>query len=202
MLNITHTYENDSNMDNVMIKVGMVGHAMASKAMALEALVNPLVDVSKAVENVEVKLENKNVSISQINSKRNKEFKKHSLYSAYQDIKFMLNQCVPTVEAFTEEVNGELILNEAANIMLGVHPDLAEAFSLLTKEWIVIQNDLEATKKAWIKQKVMTDRYTHRGAKFMEKLADIGDRAFAFSGVCIELESTLVNLAGEAEDVK
>lgn len=124
-----------------------------------------------------------------------KEKSNYSLFKLYQSNQTMLDTCEPVLsELFTRNENGELMIGNVGEIIRGTSKDnktaIEEAFDLYKK----VDGKPDDLRKRFIKEKVIPNRYSRRGAEFAQLFSDLSDDIFALSTLCVSLQLTMVNL--------
>lgn len=125
--------------------------------------------------------------------------KKFSLYGVYSDVKVSLEQAETVLTQYIEIKNGKAVLTETGEAYLQISAEAAE----LLKEALAIYQDVysepDRIKAHWIKEKVITNRYTRRGFEIVQEFQDLGDAIFTLNGICVSIQAILINVVSKME---
>lgn len=124
-----------------------------------------------------------------------KDKSNYSLYKMYESSQKMLDSCDPVLsELYPKNENGELTLGIASEIISNVSEEnkvlINEAFDLYKK----VDGKPDELRKAFIKEKIISNRYSRRGAEFAQLFANLTDDIFALSSLCVSLQLIMVDL--------
>lgn len=127
--------------------------------------------------------------------KKKSKAKDYSLYSLFQSVQGLLDQCKPTTdEMFVLQENGTYILSQSAEVISKTssanHTLLLDAMELFSE----VVGEPELLRKSFIKEKVVQNRYTRRGAEYATLFNNVGDKIFALSTQCLNIQMILADL--------
>lgn len=126
--------------------------------------------------------------------KKNKD-KDFSLYSLFQSVQGLLDQCKPTTdEMFIKQEDGTFVLSEAGNVLASTSTENQVLMLDFLELFNEVVNEPETLRKAFIKEKVMQNRYSRRGAEYATLFNNIGDKIFALSTQCLNVQVIINDL--------
>ena len=136
------------------------------------------------------------VNRQQLNTlkKKNKD-KNFSLYSLFQSVQGLLDQCKPTTdEMFTRHADGSYVLSEAGNIVASTSIENKTLMLDFMELFNEVVDEPEILRKGFIKEKVMQNRYSRRGAEYATLFNNIGDKIFALTTQCLNVQVIINDL--------
>ena len=126
--------------------------------------------------------------------KKNKD-KDFSLYSLFQSVQSLLDQCKPTTdEMFIKQEDGTFVLSEAGHILASTSTENQVLMLDFLELFNEVVNEPETLRKAFIKEKVVQTRYSRRGAEYATLFNNVGDKIFALSTQCLNVQVVLNDL--------
>lgn len=166
------------------------------KEIATPAFLDNIVEDVKEHFNVDPKEMEREVNRQQLKTlkKKNKE-KDYSLFSLFQSVQGLLDKCLPTTsEMFTKQEDGTYVLSEAGNILASTSTENKTLMLDFLELFNEVVNEPEALRKGFIKEKVVQNRYTRRGAEYATLFNNVGDKIFALSTQCLNVQVILNDL--------
>ncbi len=151
------------------------------------------------------------VSIDEIKQHANREHLKqlkekkgridYRLYPVFVEVQKLLDKCLATTdELLTKDEDGNIIFSEPGLVFADISSDHKEMMDQLKELYLEVKDQPEELRKGFIKEKVSQTRYTKRGAEYAHLFSELGEKIFALSTVCLNIQMTLADLTAETEE--
>lgn len=133
--------------------------------------------------------------------KKKKDF---NLYEVFKSVQALVDQCTPTVSEFVtrDAETGDYSFTEAANVLGGISQDNQEMLNEMKSLYSEVACKPNELRKSFIKEKVMQNRYTRRGAEYAQQFNDLGEKAFALASLCVSAQTTLAEIVLNTGDTE
>lgn len=124
----------------------------------------------------------------------------YNLYNIYLTVQKLLDQCLPTVqELLTKNEDGSYTFTEAAEAIAATSPDNRLLMQQLEELFKEVDGEPDRLRKGFIKDKVIQNRYSRRGAEYAQQFENVGDKIFSLSTVCLNVQMLLNDLVSKYE---
>lgn len=127
----------------------------------------------------------------------------YNLYHLYQAARNILDTCEPTItEMFAYNEAGQVVFTEAATVLASTSKEVNEALVTAMQLFSEVDGEPERLRKGFIKDKIIMNRYSRRGAEYAQKFDDLMEKLFNMSALLVSIQSSLSDIvfANEANE--
>jgi len=119
----------------------------------------------------------------------------YNLYHIYQAAQAMLDTCEPTIaEMFAYNEAGQIEFTEAATVLASTSKELNEALTTAMQLFSEVDGEPDRLRKGFIKDKVIMNRYSRRGAEYAQQFDELMDKLFNMSALLVTIQSGLSDI--------
>lgn len=115
-----------------------------------------------------------------------------NLYNIFKAVQDMVNTCQPTlVEMFKYDETGQIVFTEAATILASTSAGMKETLDAALEIWRSVDGEADRLRKGFIKDKVILNRYSRRGAEYAQKFDELSEKVFNLSALIVNIQTGL-----------
>ena len=115
-----------------------------------------------------------------------------NLYNIFKAVQDMVDTCQPTlVEMFKYDETGQIVFTEAATILASTSADMKETLDTALEIWRNVDGEADRLRKGFIKDKVILNRYSRRGAEYAQKFDELSEKVFNLSALIVNIQTGL-----------
>lgn len=119
----------------------------------------------------------------------------YSLYEVFLSVQGLLDKCTPTLdEMFTKDAEGKLIYSEAGVILASTSTDNKTLMDDALELFRQVDGVPNKLRKGFIKDKIIPNRFSRRGAEYVQQFDTVGEQIFSLSTLCLTIQMALNDL--------
>lgn len=115
-----------------------------------------------------------------------------NLYNIFKAVQSMVDTCEPTIaEMFQYDEEGQIVFTEAATILADTSATMKETLDAALEIWRQVDGEADRLRKGFIKDKVILNRYSRRGAEYAQKFDELSEKVFNLSALIVNIQAGL-----------